>query len=100
MTSARTAVVILAIWLLNPTVFWLASNLMPEVFGILFLVADLMLLRSAYLSGSRLIYGVSILFFVLAYGAKETNLFFMPGLVLYELLRKRFDRVVLITGAV
>jgi len=48
---------------------------MPEVFGISFLVAGLMLLRSAYLSGSRLIYGVSILFFVLAYGAKETNLF-------------------------
>jgi hypothetical protein len=89
MTSSLAATAILAIWFLNPIVYFLSSNLMPEVFGVFYLVMALMVLRASYISGSRWTYAFSILIFFLMYGAKETNAFFMPGLALYELIRKK-----------
>jgi hypothetical protein len=96
MTSALTGAAILAIWFLNPIVYFLASNLMPEIFGILYLIVALTALRSSYHSGSRWIYAWSIFCFFLMYGAKETNIFFMPGLALCEFLRKKYANVLII----
>jgi hypothetical protein len=98
MTSSLAATAILAIWFLNPIVYFLSSNLMPEVFGVFYLVMALMVLRASYISGSRWTYAFSILIFFLMYGAKETNAFFMPGLALYELIRKKYANVLIIIG--
>jgi len=96
MTSPLTAAAILAVWFLNPIVYFVSSNLMPELFGLFYLVFALIVLRAAYLSGSRWTYGWSIFLFFLMYGAKETNAFFMPGLALYELLKKRYTNLLII----
>jgi hypothetical protein len=96
MTSALTGAAILAIWFLNPIVYFLAPNLMPELFGIFYLVVALIALRSSYHSGSRWIYAWSIFWFFLMYGAKETNIFLMPGLALCEFLRKKYASVLII----
>jgi hypothetical protein len=90
-TSVSAAAATFTIWFLNPIVYSLASNLMPELFSMFYLVVALSFLHAAYLSNSRSTYAVSIIFFVFAYGAKETNIFFIPGLALYELLRRRYN---------
>jgi len=93
LTSAGIALVILALWFLNPVVYSLAPLLMPELFSIFYLILGLILLYCAYADSSRTTYAWSMLALFFMYGAKETNLFFMPGLALFELARRNYQRL-------
>lgn len=98
LTSPLTAALALAVWLINPVVYSLPSNLMPEVYSMIYPVAALLFLHHANTSGSRWSYAWAVVMMFLAYGAKETNIFFMPGWGLYEILRRRWLNVGMIVG--
>lgn len=98
LTSPPTAALLLLIWLVNPVVYSLPSNLMPELYSMIYPVAALLLLRNAYANGSRWSFVWAVVMMFLAYGAKETNIFFMPGWGLYEILRRRWLNVGIIVG--
>lgn len=98
LTTPFVALVALALWLVNPVAYSLPSNLMPEVYSMIYPVAALLLVRRSYETGSRWAYGWAIVMMFLAYGAKETNIFFMPGWGLYEILHRRWKNVAMIIG--
>jgi Dolichyl-phosphate-mannose-protein mannosyltransferase len=93
LTTPLVAALALGMWLINPVSYSLPGNLMPEVWTMFYLVGGLLLLQKAYESGSRWTYAAAIAVFFLMYGAKETNVFFMPGIGLYELYRRRWTNV-------
>lgn len=97
-TTPLIAALMLALWLVNPVVYSLPSNLMPELWSIFYVVGALLLLQRAYATGSHWFYAGAIVVLFCAYGAKETNIFFMPGLGLYEIFRRRWVNVGLICG--
>lgn len=97
-TSPLTAAIMLGVWLVNPVVYSLPSNLMPEVWSLAYLVGALLLLQRAYATDSRWLYAAAIALMFCCYGAKETNIFLMPGLGLYEIFRRRWINVALICG--
>ncbi len=98
LTTPLVAIAALALWLVNPVAYSLPSNLMPEVYSMIYPVAALLLVRRSYETGSRWAYVWAIVMMFLAYGAKETNIFFMPGWGLYEILHRRWKNVALIIG--
>ena len=98
LTTPLVAALALGMWLINPVAYSLPSNLMPEVWTMFYLVAALLLLQKAYETGSRWTYAAAIFVLFLMYGAKETNVFVMPGLGLYELFRRRWTNVGIIVG--
>lgn len=71
---------------------------MPEFWTMVYLVGGLLLLRKAYQTGSAWTYAAAIAIFFLMYGAKETNVFFMPGLGLYEIFRRNWRNVAIMIG--
>lgn len=99
LTTPLAAALVLAVWLINPVAYSLPSNLMPEIYSMIYPVAALLLIRNAEANGSRTSYVAAVVMMFLAYGAKETNIFFMPGWGLYEMLRRRWDNVALMVGA-
>ena len=98
LTTPLVAAIALAMWLINPVAYSLPSNLMPEVWTMVYLVGGLLLLRKAYETGSAWTYAAAIAMFFLMYGAKETNVFFMPGLGLYEIFRRNWRNVAIMVG--
>lgn len=98
LTTPLVAAIALGVWLIDPVVYSLPSNLMPEIWTMFYLVAALLLLQKAYETGSRWIYATAIVVLFLMYGAKETNVFFMPGIGLYELIRRRWTNVAIMVG--
>lgn len=97
-TTLWVALVILAIWLLNPFVYLVASNLMPELYQIFYLIVALTVLRSAYVRNSRVLYALGIVVLFFMYGAKETDVFFMPGLAIYELVRRQYVNFIIMAA--
>ncbi|HVY87578.1 MAG TPA: glycosyltransferase family 39 protein [Hyphomonadaceae bacterium] len=93
LTTPLVAAIAFMVWLINPMAHDIPGNLMPEVWTMAYFVAALILLRGAYAENSRLKYAGAIFMLFLCYGAKETNIFFMPGLGLYELIRRRWTNV-------
>lgn len=98
LTTPVVAAVVLGFWMINPVSYWLPANLMPEVYSMIYPVAALLLVRNAYATGSRWSFAWAVVMMFFAYGAKETNIFFMPGWGLYELVRRRWMNVALIIG--
>ncbi len=98
LTTPLVALIALGLWLVNPTAYSLPSNLMPEVYSMFYPVAALLLARNAYATGSRWAFGWAVAMMFFAYGAKETNIFFMPGWGLYEILNRRWKNVAMIVG--
>ncbi len=98
LTSPLVAALALAVWLINPAVSGLAANLMPEIYSIAYVVAALLALQRAYTTGSRWFFAGAVALMFCAYGAKETNIFFMPGWGLYELMRRRWSNAALIVA--
>lgn len=98
LTTRLIALIAFAVWMINPLTQSLPSNLMPEIYSIAYVTLAILLLLRAYASGSRWTYAAAIAVMFLAYGAKETNIFFMPGLGLYELWRRRWINVAIICG--
>jgi len=98
LTTPLVALITLGAWLINPVCYSLPSNLMPEIYSMIYPVAALLLVRNAYATGSRWSFAWAVVMMFLAYGAKETNIFFMPGWGLYELLRRRWANVAMIVG--
>lgn len=98
MFSRGEAMIVMAIWLLNPVLYRLPSNFMPELYGQFYLILALVLMRLAYIRNSRALYACSMMALFCLYGAKETNVFFMPGLALWELMRRRFDNLAIMVG--
>ena len=85
-------------WLAMPTTYFMASNLMPGLYSNFYLAAALLLLYLAYSRNSWPLYTAAVVALFLTYGAKETSVFFYPGLGLFELLRRRFDRLGILIG--
>lgn len=98
LTTPLVAALTLGLWLVNPVIYSLPSNLMPEIYSMIYPVAALLFIRNAYDTGSRWSFAWAVVMMFLAYGAKETNIFFMPGWGLYELWRRRWINVGLICG--
>lgn len=98
LTTPLVAALMLGIWLINPVARELPSNLMPEVYSMIYPAAALLLVRNAYATGSRWSFAWAVVMMFFAYGAKETNIFFMPGWGLYELIRRKWLNVALIVG--
>ncbi len=98
LTTPLTAALMFGLWLGNPIAYSLPTNLMPEIYSIVYPVAALLFLRNAYATGSRWAFAWAVVMMFFAYGAKETNIFFMPGWGLYELLRRRWSNVALMVG--
>ncbi len=98
LVSPGLATLILAFWLINPIAYYLPANLMPEVYSVTYLLLALLLLQHAYARKSHGLYAMAVLAFFLLYGAKETNAFFLPGLALYELWKRRFVNLALLVG--
>lgn len=98
LTTPLIAALMFGVWLINPIAYYLPSNLMPEIYSVVYPVAALLLVRNAYATNSRWSFAWAVVMMFFAYGAKETNIFFMPGWGLYELLRRRWANVALIIG--
>lgn len=98
LTTPLVAALALGVWLVNPITQSLPSNLMPELYSIAYPLAALLVLRHAYATGSRWSYVWAVVLMFAAYGAKETNVFFMPGWGLYELFRRRWGNVALMVA--
>lgn len=96
LTTPLIALLALGLWLVNPVAYSLPSNLMPEIYSMIYPAAALLLVRNAYATGSRWSYAWAVVMMFLAYGAKETNIFFMPGWGLYEIIKRRWDNVMMI----
>jgi hypothetical protein len=96
LVSPTAAVLVFALWFLNPVVYWIAPLLMPELFSVFYLVLALILLHRGYTSGSHISYGFGLLSLFFMYGAKETNIFFIPGLALYELVKRDYKKLAMI----
>ncbi len=95
LTTPLIALLALGLWLVNPVAYSLPSNLMPEIYSMIYPAAALLFVRNAYATGSRWSYAWAVAMMFLAYGAKETNIFFMPGWGLYEIIRRRWANVML-----
>jgi hypothetical protein len=95
MTSALTGAAMLAIWFLNPMVYFLAPNLMPELF-VFYLVVALIAVRShTALDHAGSMLGASFVSFSCTVRKRRT-FFFIPGLALCEFLRKKYANVMII----
>jgi hypothetical protein len=97
-TTPLVATAAFAVWMVHPVGYDLSANMMPELYSLAYLVGALLLLCKAYESGSKWVYAAAIAVLLIAYGVKETNLFLMPGLGLYELMRRRWANVAIIVG--
>jgi hypothetical protein len=71
---------------------------MPEKFEIFYLLRALSFLRMSFAQDSRRLYALSIASFFLLYGAKETGIFFLPGLAIYEFWRKKYGNVAIMVA--
>lgn len=98
LTTPLVALLALGFWLINPVTYDLPSNLMPEIYSMAYPVAALLLVRNSYATGSRWAFAWAVVMMFLAYGAKETNIFFVPGWGLYEILHRRWKNVAMIVG--
>jgi hypothetical protein len=98
LTTPLVAALMLGLWLINPVAHDLPSNLMPEVYSMIYPAVALLLVRNAYATESRWSFAWAVVMMFFAYGAKETNIFFMPGWGLYELIRRKWLNVALIIG--